>query len=309
MFNRLSRSIRSVFNYLRTRLANIFMKKKRTGNTTNKQLIFGIPSEWKGFEERHPLFLERFPHLRDALTTAFIRTGTSSNAIDKFVFLYGRLCGEDFFEVLLCCGNGYGSAGQKLVRSLYERAVTLQYLHEHPAELDDFMDYHYIQNYKLVKPIEETLGAGTIPADVVAESKAKYEEVKERFMVTACEDCGRKRLNYTWNKLDFVSLSRKTGTMWDLIVPGYYLPMRDAHATLASLLSRLEMTDPDNISFIPTGQHLPANHALIAAHNIILKVLGIQDERFKVEGLEAKLKLCVQDFLDIWGNGKGTAPV
>jgi hypothetical protein len=266
---------------------------------TDRQLIFGVPDEWKDFERRHFCFFARFPHLRDALNTAFIRTGTSSTAIDKFVFLYGRLCSEDFFEVVLCCGNGYGAAAQKLVRSLYERAVTLQYLHEHPEELDAFLDYHYIQHYKLVKPIEETLGEGTIPADTVAEAKAKYEEVKGRFTVTDCKTCGTTKLNHTWNRLDFVSLSKKAGTLGGLIVPGYYLPMRQAHATLASLLSRLEMTELGAISFIPTAQRRPADQALLVAHNIILKVLGVQDERFKVTGLEGKLKMCIQDFLDI----------
>jgi hypothetical protein len=68
---------------------------------TDRQLIFGVPDEWKDFERRHFCFFARFPHLRDALNTAFIRTGTSSTAIDKFVFLYGRLCSEDFLK--LCC--------------------------------------------------------------------------------------------------------------------------------------------------------------------------------------------------------------
>ena len=110
----------------------------------NDLLVFGIPDEWKEFGKRHALFFERFPHLRQALHTAFLRTGSSSEPIDKFVFLYGRLCSEDFFEVLLCCGNGYGAAALKLVRTLYERAVTLAYLHKNPDELPDFMDYHFV---------------------------------------------------------------------------------------------------------------------------------------------------------------------
>jgi hypothetical protein len=148
-------------------------------DATDRQIICGIPGEWKDFEKRHPLFFERFPHLRKALNTAFIRMGTSSEAIDKFVFLYGRLCSEDFFDVLLCCGNGYGAAAQKLVRSLYERAVTLQYLHEHPEELNEFLDYHYIQNYKLVGPIEATIGSGTIPANIVAEAQKRRKNTKK----------------------------------------------------------------------------------------------------------------------------------
>jgi hypothetical protein len=57
-------------------------------DATDRQIIFGIPGEWKDCEKRHPLFFERFPHLRKTLNTTFIRTGTSSEAIDKFVFLY-----------------------------------------------------------------------------------------------------------------------------------------------------------------------------------------------------------------------------
>jgi hypothetical protein len=62
--------------------------------------------------------------------------------IDRFVSFYERLCCEDFFEVLLCCGNGYGVAALKLLSTLYERGVTL---HEHPEELDAFVDFYHVQ--------------------------------------------------------------------------------------------------------------------------------------------------------------------
>jgi hypothetical protein len=40
---------------------------------TDTQIIFGIPDEWKSFEQRNPLFFERFPNLRATLNTAFIQ--------------------------------------------------------------------------------------------------------------------------------------------------------------------------------------------------------------------------------------------
>ena len=75
--------------------------------------------------------------------------------------------------------------------------------------------------------------------------------------------------------------------------------MRQAHSTLASLFSRLEQTQGGGISFVPTAQREPADDALTAAHNIILEVLRVQEERFKVPGLEEQLQVCVQEFLDI----------
>jgi hypothetical protein len=109
---------------------------------TDTQIIFGIPDEWKSFEQRNLLFFERFPNLRAALNTAFIRTGFTMEPINRFVSFYERLCCEDFFEVLLCCGNGYGVAALKLLSTLYERGVTL---HEHPEELDAFVDFYHVQ--------------------------------------------------------------------------------------------------------------------------------------------------------------------
>jgi len=99
-------------------------------------------------------------------------------------------------------------------------------------------------------------------------------------------------------------LSKTTGSLGRLVVQGYYIPMKHAHATFAALSSRLEVAQDDTISFVPTAQRKPADGAFRVAHNIILQVLGIQDGRFKVAGLEEKLQICMQDFIDIWGKKK-----
>jgi hypothetical protein len=265
---------------------------------TDQQLIFGTPEEWKDFENRHPLFFERFSHLREALHTAFLRTGATTEPIDRFVFFYGRLCCEDFFEVLLCCGNGLGAAALKLVRTLYERAVTLRYLHEHPDELPAFWDFHHIQAYRLFVSIEQTFGKDAISEDTAAEVKARYQGVKDDFKVPVCKECGTDRVNHTWNKLDFVSMAKKTGSLGGLIVPGYYVPMKHAHATAGSMYSRIEQT-AEGLSFDAGPQRGRADTALIVAHNIILQVLGVQEDRFAIPGLSEQIRVCTQDFLDI----------
>jgi len=268
---------------------------------TENRLIFGFSEEWEDFEKRHRIFLERSPSLIGALNTAFIQTATLSEPIDKFIFLYGRLCGEDFMEVLLCCGNGYGAAALKLVRSLYERAVTLRYLHENPAELSNFLAFHHVHAYKLLAPIDETLRKGALSEDARAKLKADFEAVEERFMVTDCKRCGTKRLNHTWSKLDFVSMARKSGVIGRLVLPGYYEPLRHAHATLGSLLSRLEDSEIEGISFLPSAQRHDADGALMTAQNVIMDVLRVQEERFKLPGLKEQIEQCYQDFFDMYG--------
>jgi hypothetical protein len=266
-------------------------------NEKTERLVFGFQREWEDFHKRQALFLERFPHLSEALSTAFLRTAHLSEAIDKFVFMYGRLCCEDFSEVLLLCGNGYGHGATKLVRTLYERAVTLRYLHDNPEHLDDFFDFHHVSQHKLMVNIKETMG-DIFAEEVSVEVEKRYQELKEKFMVTDCKKCKTKKPNHTWSKLDFVAMAKKT-ELGKLIGPGYYIPLRQAHSTVASLLSRLEETESGGVGFIPTAQRGPADHALTVAHNIILRVLDVQEERFKVSKLKDQLQVCLQDFLDI----------
>jgi hypothetical protein len=275
------------------------LRKKKGREGVKVETIFDFTHEWDNFKKRHPLFLERFPNLITALNTTFIRTATLTEPIDKFVFLYGQLCCEELFEVLSCCTNGCGSAALKLVRSLYEKAVTLRYLHEHPDELRDFWDYHHVTAYKLLVPISETLREGTVPEEMRAKVTAKYEEVRERFMVTDCKTCGTRRLNHTWSKLDFVSMAKQSGEIGMLRYPAYYVPLRHTHATVGSLLSRLEDREIEGVSFLSAPQRKEADEALMSAQNIIFQVLKVQEEHFKLPGLAEQVKRCEQDFVDM----------
>lgn len=260
--------------------------------------VFGFQEEWRNFEKRNALFLERFPRLEEAFKFAFADTQLSE-PIDKIVFMFGRVCVEDFFELLLCCANGNGQAAQKLLRGLYERVVTLEYLHNNPAELEDFLDFHLVSQRKLKIACEATMGKDMFSPEMAADIEQRYQEVKDKFMITACETCGTKRPNHTWSKLDFVAMANTT-SLGKLIVPGYYLPLRQAHATVASMLSRMVATNDDGISFEQTAQRKPADNALRVSHNIVLNVLRVENEHFKIQGLKEQYDLCLQDFVDIW---------
>jgi hypothetical protein len=264
-----------------------------------RQLVFGFQEEWRDFEKRNAPFLERFANLEKAINIAFLRTPLLSEPIDRFVLTYGKVCVQDFNEILLCCGNGAGLAAQKLLRGLYERAVTLRYLHENPAEIDDFLDYYHVGQRKLMLACQDTMGAATFPPDQVTDIEAAFKAVKEKFMVTACEDCGTKRLNHTWSKLDFVAMAKKT-SLGPLYAIAYTLPLRHAHATVGSMLSQLEVSGSGGMAFVDGPQRNDADKALRIAHNVFLDVLRVQDEHFDLPALEAQNKICSQDFVDIW---------
>src|ERR1700674_5305164 len=182
---------------------------------------FQNEEEWKFFPEHHQEFLKLFPNLIKAMNVAFIRTQTGPK-IDVVILSLGRLCLEEFMEILLLCGHGYGVAATRTIRGMYERAVTAEYLHDNPAEVEAFLNYHHVAGYKLLKQIEATMGKDALSPGQAKAIEEGYQNHKAQFMITDCEKCGTSRVNHNWSKLDFVSMAGKT-SLRELIVPDYYL--------------------------------------------------------------------------------------
>lgn len=272
------------------------------------RFIAGRPIEWAAFERRHERFLKRYPLLRQAVALAFARTFKSANAIDPVVFYLGRVCADDFQEILLLCGNANGIAATKLLRGMFERLVTARYLHLNPSDVDNFLDYHPVAQGKLARAILDTF-KDQLSADLVKTLKAAVEAgdtAKDKFMVPLCEKCvpPTMKLNYTWSKLDFVSMARKTGiNIAALLVNSYYEPIVHAHATVASFATRLrEGPDGSTWVFNIEPQRQESDKALMFAHNVLLRVLQVQRDHFKLDELGTMLERCEKAFLEIWNS-------
>ncbi len=128
-------------------------------------VMYGYPEECAGFSARHPLWEEIMANLVKALDIAFTRVQTTKTKGDRFVYFFGRVIFEDFMEITLISQHGYGVAASKLVRSMYEFTVTLEYLRKHPEEADTFLDYHLIQQDKLLSRIVEIFGENIMDAE------------------------------------------------------------------------------------------------------------------------------------------------
>jgi hypothetical protein len=135
---------------------------------------------------------------------------------------------------------------------------------------------------------------------MTAEIEGEYEKVKDKFMVTDCATCGTKRPNYTWSKLDFATMASRT-PLGKIIVQGYFIPLRQAHATVTAMTSRMAVGRNNALSFLDAPQREEADHALRLAHHLSLDVLNVQDERFAVSGLKEQIGTCFRDWLEIWG--------
>jgi len=267
------------------------------------QASYGYPEEWAAFSQHHQEFLKRFKNIERAIVAAFNRIHQTTQPLQKTIYFQGLLIVEDFMEILLLCGNGYGIGAQKLVRGMYERAVSARYLVDHPEEVDNFLDFHRVADYKFLTAIEQSIGLGVFSAEQAAKIRRDYESVKSQFMVSDCNDCGTVRVNHTWSKADIVSMARKAQSLWSFIVPGYYVPMREAHSTVGAIFSRIDSESAkkgEGLIFDGETQRSRAHMALFTAHMILLDTLELQRVFFGIEELAAIMQTCIGDYSEIW---------
>lgn len=272
------------------------------------QASYGYPEEWAAFSQSHQEFLKRFKNIEKAITVAFQRVHQTTQPLEKTIYFQGRLIVEDFMEILLLCGNGYGIGAQKLVRGMYERAVSARYLISHSDEVDHFLDFHRVADYKFLIAIEQSMGLDVFSLEQAAKIRSDYELVKAQFAVSDCKSCGTSKMNHTWSKVDIVSMARKTKNLWPFILPGYYMPMREAHSTVAAIFSRIDPESAkkdEGLIFDGELQRDRAHMALFTAHMILLDALELQREFFKIEELAPITQTCIADYIEIW---KGESP-
>jgi len=158
-------------------------------------MTFALPAEQEDFVKRNSRFMEVLPSLENRLNQVFLRRFESADQAPKVVFFLGRLIAKDFHEILLNCANGYGMAGLKLLRPMFEATMTAIYLTHRPDEAKTFLEYHYVHQRRGLK-IAESVGvdlSDCVPKGQQEEIEAKYQAIKDHYR-QVCPKCGAGRI-------------------------------------------------------------------------------------------------------------------
>lgn len=270
------------------------------------QIKIGQPEEWQAFQTRHPEFIKKLKFFYEILTKIFIREMQSPEQVDRsesaerVVFYLGRLAVEDFNEILLLCANGCGIGSMKILRGLYERSVTLAYISEHPDKAEDFLDFFNIHRWKFFNHVRQVfpLDKFNLSAEEVTEIQKDYEKAKERYQQVLCKKCGKTRTRNSWSELDTLSMAREV-KLDRLYVPCFFHPTMQVHTTVPSLCSRLKLKEDGVLTFIDGSQHKEADNSLKSAHLLILMIVDIVNDYFKM-GLKEEVDNLFKDFELIW---------
>src|SRR5713226_6102082 len=179
------------------------------------RLGFGNYDAWQSFNEQFPCFVRIHPALQELRDKVFVGQFEVRHHADHIIFGLGRVCVEDFEQILNLCGNGFGIGALQMVRSLYERQITAAFISKYPEEVDAFTDYDAIHTRKLVEQFrtvyknEPAILNSIVSEEDQASIEERYKEVKKRFMKIKCEECQSEELMFSWHRLDVGAMAGK----------------------------------------------------------------------------------------------------
>jgi hypothetical protein len=249
------------------------------------------------FRQRQVPFFGSNGNLNEALSLAFDRPFEASEVADAVIHWLGRRVRRDFDEVMLLAANGFGWGATAHLRGMYERAVTLRYLHQVPAKAIDFVDFDIVQRYKRAGAIRNTMGVDAEDESAIAQLEAAFQAVKPRFLVSHCnhDNCEQKKLNHTWQSLDFISMAQQVGKLGTLIVSAYYMPLAQAHGTFASAAYNFSELH-GGLIHDDSADEREADRSFRYAHLITLDMLEVQRERFTLTAMTDSLGAAWRDY-------------
>ncbi len=284
------------------------MKKRKHLTPKDYTLTVGNPKRWQAFAKSHSEFLLRIPRLVDLANKTFNRAWETKEPLDRIVLTLGVMCWEDWEEILTLGANGYGFGCLKILRGMYERLVTISHLRRHPNEVESFIDWHYMADYKVSRELFDVLGKDKVSADKLDEKKKLRDSVKDKFM-RACtmKDCKNQIPMFSWSSSDLVSMAKGDKGLASLVGICYYIPMTETHPSVRAMMSRMAENAEGGVTLSNRTEKAAdwASKVVCAAHNLTVQNLNIQQLHFKeLEQYDPELRSCFDDFKACWGEAR-----
>jgi hypothetical protein len=191
---------------------------------------------------------------------------------------------SDFDDILLLCSYDRHWGALKLLRSLFERTITLKYLAQHPAEIEAFLEFDAVDWSIILSGIEKRYSITAKP-ETTKHFHEAAGQVKSRFR--RCPKCGNRKQN-SWTPYSSVELAEKTGLAY-LHFEGFVLPTKFIHPTYfgASQVSR--------------DSPAPLANILKTTHILTLETVLAHGRYFQNDPLASPAVIeAIRDFLGVW---------
>lgn len=301
-------------------------------------IMFGDRAEQARFSEEYQSFLIEWSELQETVKRVMLnRTieGPDLQALeplpdddprmiaaedrykaDLSSFVLARTAIDDFSEMLVLASNGFGLGAFKILRGMYERVVTSEYVALYPEVSRALVDSTWTHSWKVWRravAMRPEIG-GSLQEDEIATMRGRAAEAQARHKESFCKACGQLVQAHAWTKVYLETMAKKVdGRLTELGVDhvriaDYYLrcylqPTAVEHATGTSVNDKFELLDGHWTYRMDSSRE--GRQALLFGHALLLILLGYQNRHFEY-GLEGLIGPRWAAYRGIW---KVPAPV
>lgn len=219
----------------------------------------------------------------------------------RVIFFLGRTAADDFGELLILAGNGYGIGAFKILRGMYERIVTAAFIAKHPAEARVFAEDDAIKKWTLwreyVAAMPELRGQYT--GEQIKGLEDRYNEIRAKRKTEICSKCRQPKTQDAWTRVTMADMAKRADAgLAELYASCYLEGTFQSHPTAYGLGRRLRELEGGGYSFNETTEK-EARRAVLLAHNLILRLVSLENEYFGL-GLQSEIEERLKMFPRVW---------
>jgi hypothetical protein len=226
----------------------------------------------------------------------------------KVVFYLGRMAVDDFRELFMLAANGCGFGAYKIVRGMYERAVTAFFIEKNPSEARTFAESSAIPKLNYLKrTFEASPGVRKGFSDesmATIEKNAAAAQAKRK--QTICSRCHQPITQEAWTRTNLDVMAKAAAPELEVFYPQFYLEgTAQSHANMFGIERRLVRKN-GRISYKETSEE-EARFAVHLGHHLMVRVLGMQNTYFGL-GFDGEVQARIEAFVVIWGRSPDEPP-
>lgn len=207
-------------------------------------MILGFPDgkDFKTFRNRHPAVLRALNEMAVGFVGLMeLVKQQAASEVNNVLFLLVGASWREFEEILVLALNGYGSGAMKLLRALYERSVTTQYLMKFPDKVRQFSDFTHVHWQKLLIDADQTGVGAELSKERREEIESTFAKVEQQFTEVVCKPCNKTRLQGSWTKKPVPTQAREINEqLGHICFQSYLMPTFFLHTTLWGITKQMK---------------------------------------------------------------------
>jgi hypothetical protein len=261
------------------------------------QPVSGYPEFWQKAHDAFAKFFEVAPRVQAALNDLTGRGYQSVEPYQKVVLNLALLTGVAMTELVTLVGNGLGHGAMKIARGILEGAINAEYFRRFPGECEDYLQWHWVEQHKLLNYVREHSPKVIehLQVENMERIEKEFDAVRSRFEYTTAED--KKKLRGSWCSLDLGTRAAKTDFLesYRTINP---LASQILHGSIGGLAMHFDLDEDVHRIAVPPSLDY-CGEALVGGHLCMVKIVETLTRTFGTKPCHPVEEL-VRDFHYAW---------